>query len=217
MVATATVLPTSSPDPYYRKGKSREREALRPIEEQHKLILQYRHLPYHWARRLLREGLIGKWFWDEAVSYGNISLVRAARIWDDTRGVKFITYASASIRQRIILYYQDSFRTNSIPFSELEKHSARKHKNGLMSVPDHRAPEKSDEEVRDEIEEALNLYASSVTPYQRNLLRLFYLEGYTQREVASILGKSPWATSRSVEAALKKIRLNYDGKRPTPV
>lgn len=61
------------------------------------LILQWQYLPAHIARIMERRGKLGRLSLEEARSAGNLALVRAARRWDQTRGVTFGSYAYKSI------------------------------------------------------------------------------------------------------------------------
>jgi RNA polymerase sigma factor (sigma-70 family) len=72
------------------------------LSEQHRLIEKWSGLPAHVARRLLCRADVQHLGMDEAVSAGNVGLVRAAAYFDPAREVAFQSYAYTVIVRVII-------------------------------------------------------------------------------------------------------------------
>ncbi len=56
---------------------------------------------------------------EDLVSEGNIGLIKAAEKWDETRGIKFISYAVWWIRQSILQSLADNSRSIRLPLNQI--------------------------------------------------------------------------------------------------
>jgi RNA polymerase sigma factor (sigma-70 family) len=65
-------------------------------------VLQYKHLPARVAARLRRHPAVARLGFEDAVQAGFLGLLRAAELWDDSRGVLFLTYAYQSVKMAIL-------------------------------------------------------------------------------------------------------------------
>lgn len=76
----------------------------RTREERDKLVLQFRDLVGFVVKRLWRGMAVlrSAGTFEDAIQAGSIGLIRAAELWDDTRNVKFITYAFYAIRNAVV-------------------------------------------------------------------------------------------------------------------
>lgn len=50
-----------------------------------------------------------KYLLDEMISVGNIALVQASHTWDESRGIKFSTYAGTCIRHKLYTYLNQEY------------------------------------------------------------------------------------------------------------
>ncbi len=75
---------------------------------------------------------------------------------------------------------------------------------GLVDLIDHEQPDSQLEraESADEIERGLN----TLTPYQREVLKLFFVEGKTYAEIAAQLGESLRSVTRQFRKSYEKLR-----------
>jgi RNA polymerase nonessential primary-like sigma factor len=84
---------------------SARRPALRGVEERNALVVQWLGLPGWTVKRMRLRRLT----FEEAEAAGRDGLIRAAELWDATRGVKFCTYAVNWIKQAI--WREEEFAT----------------------------------------------------------------------------------------------------------
>jgi hypothetical protein len=83
--------------------------ALRDEAARNQLVEQWHGLPRYVAGALCRSPSIRRVIrcesdFDDLAAAGHLPLLRAAELWDETCGVKFVTYACASIRLRMFRY-----------------------------------------------------------------------------------------------------------------
>lgn len=83
--------------------KDRDRHpAIRGAAERNALAEANTGLVGYTIQRLLRGGRLGAEEFEDAVQDGMLGLLRAAELWDESRGVKFSTYAVYWIRQAVL-------------------------------------------------------------------------------------------------------------------
>lgn len=77
-------------------------EPLRSVEERNALVLQWSGLPLFVYRRLAHLKVVRRLDYEDAVSAGTLGLIRAAELWDESRGIQFDTYAFWAVRRSIL-------------------------------------------------------------------------------------------------------------------
>ncbi len=155
-------------------------------------------LVYHVARRLARTvPAVAAMGLDEAVSAGMPGLVRAAQLFDPSRGFQFSSYAYRAIA-RGILRAAGRFEV----FHGLPLDAA-----GALEVPDDAtaAQEAETERLRD-LADRLGSALEALPPREAFVVRSVSLEGRPVREVAREMGLTPSRVRQLRASALERLR-----------
>lgn len=210
MFAT-TLLATASRDPYASKGRARVKKALRSVSEQHALIEKWAGLPRHVVGRLYRANRIEKWFRDDAEGYGQIALVRAARIWREDGGTSFPSYAIRAIRRRILSYYR-RWLDREAASNSLNDFTSEEDQEKHDGFIDHR-PVFPTREIREreqtECLAVLDRYRDVLSPLQIDVLTFRFVNRQTYRDVGIQLGISAGHVAQVVRTATHRIRRSF--------
>ena len=154
---------------------------------------------------------------EDLIQYANMGLVKAADLWDPTRGFKFISYAVWWIRQTIMANVKSAvvtmpinqWRALNTEHRELEKKSQEDE-----FLYDSRIPRKvgfEDWMVRPIEQEDGPMYTfeqliSKLSKREQDIIRKRYVENRTQCDIAESLGCTR-ENVRSIESkALRKLR-----------
>ena len=154
---------------------------------------------------------------EDLIQYANIGLVKAADLWDPTRGFKFISYAVWWIRQTIMANVKNSivsmpinqWRALNVEHRELEKKSQEDEFLYDSCVP--RKVGFEDWMVGSYEEEKGTMYTfeqliSKLTKREQDIIRKRYVDNRTQCDIAESTGCTR-ENVRSIESkALRKLR-----------
>ena len=154
---------------------------------------------------------------EDLIQYANIGLVKAADLWDPTRGFKFISYAVWWIRQTIMANVKNSivsmpvnqWRALNTEHRELEKKSQKDEFLYDSCVP--RKVGFEDWMVGSYEEEKGTMYTfeqliSKLTKREQDIIRERYVNNRTQCDIAESMGCTR-ENVRSIESkALRKLR-----------
>ena len=154
---------------------------------------------------------------EDLIQYANIGLVKAADLWDPTRGFKFISYAVWWIRQTIMANVKNSivsmpinqWRALNVEHRELEKKSQEDEFLYDSCVP--RKVGFEDWMVGSYEEEKGTMYTfeqliSKLTKREQDIIRKRYVDNRTQCDIAESMGCTR-ENIRSIESkALRKLR-----------
>lgn len=140
---------------------------------------------------------------EDLIQEGMVGLLTAIRSFDVGRDASFRTYAEICIRSRL---------HSAIRAAQRDKHSPLNHSVSLPPLFDesnaHLFPrEKSPEDVvigREEFEEKLDALKGQLSGFESEILQL-YLDGFSCREIAVRVGRSP----KSVDNAVQRIRKKW--------
>jgi len=140
---------------------------------------------------------------EDLIQEGMVGLLTAIRTFDVGRDASFRTYAEICIRSRL---------HSAIRAAQRDKHSPLNHSVSLPPLFDesnaHLFPrEKSPEDVvigREEFEEKLDALKGQLSGFESEILQL-YLDGFSCREIAVRVGRSP----KSVDNAVQRIRKKW--------
>lgn len=202
--------------------------ALKPvvvsIEERNELVVQFRHLPRRVYRMYAHIPAVRGLGADDAIAEGHLGLIRAAELYDRSKGWKFVTFAYPWVRQSIFRAAV-AFLFPRIPdrlFWKVRKAHAKANRDEssrkflethrfLKRVP---LPEEDGEQMGvlgvtyDECaEEYSDLYAAidQLCPRRRDVV-LMHLAGLSGREIASQLGVCAAAVSARLQVAYRELR-----------
>lgn len=124
---------------------------------------------------------------------GLIGLYRAAQLFDDTKGIKFSTYACVAIKQSMLRYQQRYLEKHSRTLSiEIQN-------NVDIKIID--TLEVSEDLTKVEVEQVVNKVMPMLKENEKKILEL-RLKGYTQRQIGERLG----LTQVNVSRICKKMR-----------
>lgn len=71
---------------------------VRSIEDRNALVLQHQRLPYYVLYKMWGSRLIRNLTFCDAIQVAYLKLIRAAELWQEDRGVQFISYAYRSVQ-----------------------------------------------------------------------------------------------------------------------
>lgn len=80
---------------------SRKWPSRRSLSERNALVMQWEGLPHFVAVGMWRTKRVRNMDFDDAVQAGFLGLIRAAELFDESKGVKFVTYACHCCRRAI--------------------------------------------------------------------------------------------------------------------
>lgn len=144
---------------------------------------------------------------EDLIQYANMGLVKAADLWDPTRGFKFISYAVWWIRQTIMANIKSAvvtmpinqWRALNTEHRELEKKSQKDE-----FLYDSRIPRKVGFE--DWMVKPYEQLICKLTKREQDIIRKRYVENRTQCDIAESMGCTR-ENIRSIESkALRKLR-----------
>lgn len=190
-------------------GRGRARHAtLRDTEARNELVVQWSGLPRFVAKKyrgILRARGIDQ---DDAEQVGHVALLRAAEIWDESRGVRFATYAVWSIRHRVELLIRTDGLIH-VPAAHAERFGGRakraRHPGGIEDAL-HVAARREDEDrpEPDEMEKLRD--AMRFLSARQQTVVMGRAEGRTLAEMGERVGLSKERVRQIELAAMEKLR-----------
>ena len=175
---------------------------------ENELVEKNMGLVYYIARSF-QKSTTGGIEYDDLVQEGMVGLVKAARAFDESKGILFSTYAWNCIKRRILLYIkrqrkhkrdisinQDIWGTDGdgAPMEEILGYSQKEYENVWK---------------RDLLERCIR----SLNQSQREIVLLYYGKGLKQKEIAKQLGISQCQVCRIIKRCLEKMRKILGGGR----
>lgn len=130
---------------------------------------------------------------DEAMQEGRLAVLNAIRLFDENKKVKFSTYASVAIKNRLLGYIKKLQSNQTAVFNENINQKDSSSANGF-SPEDHLIN-------YEKLAEKLHAFKKNLSQLETEILSL-KLEGYSYTEIATQLKK----TAKSVDNALFRIK-----------
>ena len=157
----------------------------------------------------------------DLIDEGNIGLMRAARKFDETKGIKFISYAVWWIRQAILQARSEQsrivrvplYRTRSIPEAQLSLDAPVANSDDsvlLEYLPDHATPRPDEQALNASLAESIDAALENLKPREARIVRLYYgLDGeepLTLEEIGARLGITRERVRQIRDRALRRMR-----------
>lgn len=157
----------------------------------------------------------------DLIDEGNIGLMRAARKFDETKGIKFISYAVWWIRQAILQARSEQsrivrvplYRTRSIPEAQLSLDApvANNDDSQLLEyLPDHVTPRPDEQALNSSLSESIGAALARLKGREQMIIRLYYgLDGeepMTLEDIGSRLGITRERVRQIRDRALRRMR-----------
>lgn len=170
----------------------------RSLEERDQLVLQYQYLPKWVVNRMRNSAEVKRFGFSDCESKAMLGLIRAADLWDEKKGVKFITYATRAC-----------FNAVSSGADTLQTHFEFSLLNYDMAIPigeESRMNSRSDSRKDFENKDLIDGLMAELDATERRAVELRYYAGYCLDQVADALGLGKETVRRLVRGALIKMR-----------
>lgn len=170
--------------------------------EKEQLILNNLGLVYHACKRYQ-----GHCWYDDVCQEGMIGLIKAARTFDSSRGVKFSSYAIPFIKGEILHYFRDKRNIirpsrGSRPYQMISTSSpiktSKETREMIEIIPDKKL-DKPDASID------INAAIKKLSLREQTIVRLHFFKGKPYRSIAKILSIHPASVARVVKRSIKKL------------
>ena len=158
---------------------------------------------------------------DDLFQIGSIGLIKAANGFDETKNIKFTTYAAQCIRNEILMEFRrQGGKSRNAPTLSFEAPIKRNNEGKKLLVGDMIVDQKQNFEEQKEcielLEEVLN-YIINKLSFKERYIVLCRAGGITQDELAEQLQVSQSFTSRIEKNSIKKLTrfVNFNKKEVT--
>ena len=167
------------------------------------LILNNEGLVYHIMKKL---GVASNNY-EDVSSVGKIGLIKAAQAFDESKGVKFSTYASRCIQNEILMYFRkEKHHLGNISLSEPIGYDIEGNEITLMDkIPESTINFTEQIAERENFISIINIILN-VLKLREKLVMLYKISGFTQEEIAEKLGISQSYISRIQKKIKDKIK-----------
>lgn len=184
--------------------------------EQEQMFLENMPLVYYFAKKLVI-------FWNDSdyediVSEGNFGLLKAILSFDESKNIKFSTYASRCIKNEIFMYFRKEKK--HLSNISLDEPIATDDEGNKLTLADKVPKSTNDftEQIAKQIEEdkmfieIINIILNLLGPRYRSII-LWEIAGMEQKDMALALNISPTYVSKLKRRAKHKIRLYFMNKQ----
>lgn len=172
-------------------------------EDEEKLILENLRFVHHCVRKLVQNSNE----YEDLVSIGNIGLIKAAKTYDSSKGIKFITYAGRCIQNEIIMYFRRNKKYMDIAYLDdiitEDDIGNRLTIADIVSISDKNLEDQIIE--RDIIEKALDIVLNFLQPKEKFIF-LSKIAGINQGKIAETINFSQSYVSRLEKKSISIIK-----------
>lgn len=175
--------------------------AVRNLDARNLLVMKYERLPYYVAGRMWKSKLIRNLGYDDAVQIGYIKLIRAAELWEEGRGVEFMTYAYRSIQLGIYCAALRSIK----PSDPMTNHKSLEEWGGVLADA-----VKEDPIVCREVKEAWK----KLPKRSRYVVWRVVVDRVSYQEVAGVIHTTKERVRQLLNDALKWMASYVNGEKP---
>ena len=166
------------------------------LEEQERYAEENMKLVHFFANRYRNTGVE----YEELFGIASLGYARAIRYFDLSRNVKFATYAGLQITSALNAYIKKK-RIQTISLNK-KMHQDLMLEDMLVS-PDNSLSEK-------EIQILLDRYVKN--NQEQTIMRMYIMNGYTQMEIASVVGCSQKFVSQKIRSLCNRLKDSLDPK-----
>lgn len=149
------------------------------------------------------------WDYDDLVQQGTIGLLKAKKYFNPDYGVQFSTFAGKCIMNEFFMMIRKE-KNHSTHFNHAIRFEAEiRETDGLF------IHEVIEDVETTETRAGFNMiedYLDSET--LRFIYRMFYVQGYTQREIATEVGVNQSLVSKACGHIKKQVKRGYEGEKP---
>lgn len=171
-------------------------------EEQ--IIRSNKKIVYYWMNKFY----IPESEYDDIHSMATIALMKAARTFDETRGVSFFTYASDCIKTEIDFYFRErAIRKQRFPTESIEK--MLENNEDIIVDTNHNIEDTI--ERKEDIAEAISIILNVLTENEKIVL-LYRISEEKQLHIAEKMGLTQSSVSRLEKNARSKLVSYYNAK-----
>jgi RNA polymerase sigma factor (sigma-70 family) len=160
------------------------------------------HVP---LARQIASRLARRYHWinsDDLMSYANLGLVLASRLWDADRGLPFNRFAS---RKALYLAVDEMRKDGLLTRADAKQSNTPEHLDPEWDIPDPTSPKR---QGRLEDRELCGVLLRALNSRQRELLMMIYSEEMTYKEIAAVYDISESAVCLRHKSALERLRLH---------
>lgn len=167
-----------------------------------KLITDNMRLVYH-MYKTIGDGPIKDRYKEDIISEGMLGLVKAADSFDESRGVRFSTYATMCIRNAMLMFIRKTKKHDPHEVSLYEV-IGRDAEDSVLTLADVIEDEsQSEDEIITRI--MLKEFEEKQTPKDQRILREI-CQGKRQREIGEVVGMSQAQVSRRIRKMREKFQ-----------
>ncbi len=151
--------------------------------------------------------------YEDVISEGTIGLIKASTTFDESKHVKFSTYATSCIRNEILIFLRKENKHSKLKsIEEMLYEDDDGNKLVLADLLSDKGNYYEEKETIEVIENALNWMFNLRNSRMRTVL-LLECAGVKQNEIGSILGLSQSCISRMNKRANESLKKCVDGKK----